>query len=670
MAGSSPYPNLVDRALRCLAERGEVDEAELCAHLFGARPGAGQGGAWSKLLAGVLASDTRFEARPGGRWALRGTPSVEGGLAELEFVALAVRTGGPKPWRHRVVGVAALRVRGLKRGPGAPEDRIVGRWSSAIRPERGRHLPSYLSDFGLGPDELETAPTLADVADDFLAFLGHLPLVGLDVGLAVAFLQFELRRLGRPSLTNPLIELASLADLVLPDLSPGSKPDLGRLARTLGLATPDERRLSSLAVTAAHAGRLLLARTQAQGLDDLSDLLDLVGERGAGPSAGLEATRPRLLLDVSLAKDLPDCPGVYLLKDRAGHVLYVGKATSLRRRVTSYLTTDLARSRNMSGLVEATSAVETKPVQTELEAQLLEARLIAQLRPRFNVQRRAGVELAYLRRNQGASAPRAKGMPRRPPWASAATSPEGEVVGPLAQAEARRLLQEARSRFRLSAGRGSAAWTARADEAWRWVAGEADRAPVAGCLAGADLRLFALLAPWPSPPEHGPNPLASLPDGEAGEAPAPAAERVADPPVTPPMTPSVTPPSISSPTPSLGEEIPDEAGQDGSVEAPRAARIVVLGRVGWLGSLTLGSTLASPSAPLSREAGEGPGVRADDLAGQLGVLLAAAEPPGPAALAELGVALRWARREPATVVRLGGPARGARELLAALTRHA
>jgi len=79
----------------------------------------------------------------------------------------------------------------------------------------------------------------------------------------------------------------------------------------------------------------------------------------------------------------------------------------------------------------------------------------------------------------------------------------------------------------------------------------------------------------------------------------------------------------------------------------------------------------------AREAGsgspageEGPGVRADDLAGQLDVLLAAAGPPGPTSLAELGVALRWALRAPATVVRLDDPARGVRELLTALTRQA
>ncbi len=85
------------------------------------------------------------------------------------------------------------------------------------------------------------------------------------------------------------------------------------------------------------------------------------------------------------ARSLPVGPGVYLMKDAEGEVLYVGKASSLRDRVSSYFlpSTDLGpRKQPMLSRIED---VEVIPMQAEWEALLAEARLIKDLRPRFNV---------------------------------------------------------------------------------------------------------------------------------------------------------------------------------------------------------------------------------------------------------------------------------------------
>jgi len=82
---------------------------------------------------------------------------------------------------------------------------------------------------------------------------------------------------------------------------------------------------------------------------------------------------------------LPDGPGVYLWKDAAGTVLYVGKARSLRSRVRSYFTADHAGSPKNQLLVRLIADVETIVVASDSESLLLENNLIKEFQPRFNV---------------------------------------------------------------------------------------------------------------------------------------------------------------------------------------------------------------------------------------------------------------------------------------------
>ena len=81
---------------------------------------------------------------------------------------------------------------------------------------------------------------------------------------------------------------------------------------------------------------------------------------------------------------LPDRPGVYLFRDAEGKLLYLGKAASLRRRVSSYF-----RRRGLSPriatMMDRVADLETRPTASEAEALLLEARLIKSEKPYYNV---------------------------------------------------------------------------------------------------------------------------------------------------------------------------------------------------------------------------------------------------------------------------------------------
>ena len=85
---------------------------------------------------------------------------------------------------------------------------------------------------------------------------------------------------------------------------------------------------------------------------------------------------------------LPVRPGVYLLKDAGDDVLYIGKANSLRARVRSYFRPDRSQSLRTRELARRTASVETIVVGSGAEALILEANLIKEYRPRFNIQLR------------------------------------------------------------------------------------------------------------------------------------------------------------------------------------------------------------------------------------------------------------------------------------------
>ncbi|MFO1490555.1 MAG: GIY-YIG nuclease family protein [Kiritimatiellia bacterium] len=82
-------------------------------------------------------------------------------------------------------------------------------------------------------------------------------------------------------------------------------------------------------------------------------------------------------------KNLPEKPGIYLMRNRAGKVIYVGKAKSLRDRVRHYFQSATLRtvSPKIRGLIRSIEDFDILPVANEAEAILTEGRLIKEYRP-------------------------------------------------------------------------------------------------------------------------------------------------------------------------------------------------------------------------------------------------------------------------------------------------
>lgn len=94
---------------------------------------------------------------------------------------------------------------------------------------------------------------------------------------------------------------------------------------------------------------------------------------------------------------IPAKPGCYLMKDKAGRVIYIGKAVDLRSRVRSYFHSSANKDRKTSKLVSRIADIEWIVVDSELEALILEMNLIKRHRPKYNIRLKDDKRYPYVK---------------------------------------------------------------------------------------------------------------------------------------------------------------------------------------------------------------------------------------------------------------------------------
>jgi len=115
----------------------------------------------------------------------------------------------------------------------------------------------------------------------------------------------------------------------------------------------------------------------------------------AWDSAGRDSAAVGVQVIQEIVKRLPNAPGVYRMMNAEGDVLYVGKARSLKKRVSNYAQ-GRGHSNRIERMIRETASMEFVITRTETEALLLEANLIKRLRPRFNVLLRDDKSFPYI----------------------------------------------------------------------------------------------------------------------------------------------------------------------------------------------------------------------------------------------------------------------------------
>lgn len=305
-----------------------------------------------------------------------GTP-----LVDTTFVVIDVETTGGSPGTDSLTEIGAVRIRGGE---------CTGTFATLINP--GRAIPPSITVLtGITETMVARAPRVETVLPSLLEFIGDAVVVGHNVRFDLGFLEAALERAGHPPLRPRSVCTVALARRLLRDEVPNCK--LGTLATHLRLPHRPSHRALDDALATADLLHVLLDRAGRFGVRGLDDLAGLPGIAGH-PSAG----------KLALTDRLPRTSGVYLFRDRAGRVLYVGKATNLRARVRSYFSTD--ERRKVGALLRATERIDHKVCASTLEAEVLETRLIRDLLPRYNRRGTRWQQAPYLKLTLGEAFPR------------------------------------------------------------------------------------------------------------------------------------------------------------------------------------------------------------------------------------------------------------------------
>ncbi|MCC6176911.1 MAG: GIY-YIG nuclease family protein [Chloroflexi bacterium] len=312
-------------------------------------------------------------------------------LASQPFAVVDLETTGASAIYDRIIEVGVVRLVGGE---------IVDRYEQLIDPRVP--IPPFITRLtGIDARMVRGRPDFGAVVSVVQAAIAGGPLVAHNASFDEAFLRHAFTRAGL-RLDRPRLCTLRLARRLLPRL-PSYRLDA--LTTYFGLKVPTRHR--ALADAEATAGVLLR-------------LLDLAGERGVDTLDGLfelqgqPIGRKRRGVDESIVASLTSGPGVYLLKDADGHVVYVGKSVHVRQRVREHLrggSLDQPRlRRRLASIVD----VEAFATGSELEALFLESRLIKRYLPDANLLQRNDKDYPFIRIDMTAPHPRLEAT-REPP---------------------------------------------------------------------------------------------------------------------------------------------------------------------------------------------------------------------------------------------------------------
>src|SRR5581483_9630243 len=311
------------------------------------------------LLAEVVEADARL-AWNGDAVGLARPLGADLLLENATYVVVDLETTGLRPGSSEICEIGAVKIAGFE---------VVEEFQTLVDP-RVPIGAAVAALTGLSDRQLRGAPPPPEAVRRFLSFAGDAVLVAHHARFDLSFLDRETERLTGSRLAAPVIDTVALARRVLAGRTP--RASLAQLSYFFGTSVqPCHRALPDAQATA----EVLLA------------LLGLAQERGARTVAdvvALAATRTRRVFDKrELAFGAPTRPGVYLFRDRNDEVLYVGRARNLRARLRSYFRSERQRPQVEAALA-AVERIEWRVLGSELEAALVELRLIRELRPPAN----------------------------------------------------------------------------------------------------------------------------------------------------------------------------------------------------------------------------------------------------------------------------------------------
>lgn len=313
------------------------------------------------------------------------------GLLAHPFSVVDVETTGASAIYDRIIEVAVVRVAGGE---------VVERTSRLVDPRLA--IPPFITRLtGIDDRAVRGHPTFAEVAPAIVEAVGDGPFVAHNASFDYAFVRHAMTRAGATFAVQSVCTLR-----LARRLAPGLRSyRLDALAAYFRIPINGRHRALGDAEATAQILLRLLDRAAELGVDDLEGLQRL---------QGLPVGRVRRRVDEAVIANLPAGPGVYLLKDEDGHVVYVGKSVRVRQRVREHLRGGSPGQPRLRRRLRAIVDVEAIETGSELEALFLESRLIKRYLPDANLLQRNDRDYPFIRIDLADPYPRVEATLERP----------------------------------------------------------------------------------------------------------------------------------------------------------------------------------------------------------------------------------------------------------------
>jgi DNA polymerase-3 subunit epsilon len=291
-------------------------------------------------------------------------------VLEGPLVFVDIETTGMSFSRGRVIEVAAIRVE---------DGKVAKSFSSLIDP--GMDLPPFISGLtGIHDRDLQGAPSFYDISEELYSILEGAVFVAHNVRFDYGFLKHEFQRLNQKF--NPkLLCTVRLSKALYPGVR-GHK--LADLITRCGIEVSARHR-------AYEDAKAMWQFIQHARQNFPAPLIDqAISQQIKSPSL------PKGLAP-ELVKKLPEQPGVYIFQDEAERPLYIGKSVNIKKRVLSHFTADHQYESEFK-ISQQIFDIKTVVTAGELEALLLESKLIKDLQPLYNRQLRRRRKMTLARK--------------------------------------------------------------------------------------------------------------------------------------------------------------------------------------------------------------------------------------------------------------------------------
>jgi len=312
-----------------------------------------------KLLESIVGADSRFRRDAEGLWHVEpARPSLLEDTSLLLAEALALPPAG------ELVEMGLCQCKALRAQSTVT---VVVRRSSRYR-------------FEWAVEEAATARNevkrLEDLVSNLWAVLQEARLVGFHPLPLVRWLNDAALRVSGDTLEIQPISLQKLARRLFEGRHFQSLEDI---AAFLGMRYVERGRVVGRLELSLEVFGELLKELGARAVFTVTDLLEFLSEEEPVDFS-------RYAFDREFLRNLPQRPGVYLMKNHLGEILYVGKAKNLRTRVSSYFYHREPEEKKVRTLLETVYSIDLEVLGSELEALLLEQRYIARYQPPINRQ--------------------------------------------------------------------------------------------------------------------------------------------------------------------------------------------------------------------------------------------------------------------------------------------